>query len=91
MMMTELISDDYVWIGLRFEGPCDPSLREKHWLDGSEVNFQNWSEEQPNNLECNENSVLMDPTGEWSDYPDDTTTFFICQTEDISYCPQRVI
>ncbi|KAK6740098.1 hypothetical protein RB195_008520 [Necator americanus] len=43
----------------RFEGPCDPSLREKHWLDGSEVNFQNWSEEQPNNLECNENSVLL--------------------------------
>ncbi|ETN76587.1 lectin C-type domain protein [Necator americanus] len=81
--------NDSVWIGLKLEGSCDPSSRQEHWLDGSDVDFHNWKEWEPNNLNCIEHSVYMDQTGGWYDFPDNESNPFICETKDIFYCPQH--
>ncbi|KAK6740086.1 hypothetical protein RB195_008515 [Necator americanus] len=81
--------NDSVWIGLKLEGPCDPSSRQEHWLDSSDVDFHNWKEWEPNNLNCIEHSVYMDQTGGWYDFPDNESNPFICETKDIFYCPQH--
>ncbi|KAK6739955.1 hypothetical protein RB195_008437 [Necator americanus] len=74
--------DADAWIGLKIEGQC-----ELHWMDGSDLDFQNWVQRQP---DCNKTSTLMMSSGQWYTENGHHGNPFVCETESTIYCPQHV-
>ncbi|KAK6739948.1 hypothetical protein RB195_008435 [Necator americanus] len=71
-----------LWIGLKIEGQC-----ELHWMDGSDLDFQNWVQIQP---DCTTKSTLMMSSGQWYTENGHHGNPFVCETESTIYCPQHV-
>ncbi|KAK6739953.1 hypothetical protein RB195_008435 [Necator americanus] len=73
--------DADLWIGLKIEGQC-----ELHWIDGSDLDFQNWVQIQP---DCTTKSTLMMSSGQWYTENGHHGNPFVCETESTIYCPQH--
>lgn len=54
------LSSSAAYIGLRKDGR-DPNSEEFQWSDSTVLDFENWDEDQPENLEGQEGCVLLQP------------------------------
>jgi serine/threonine protein kinase/TPR repeat protein len=48
------------------------------WLDGTELNFNNWDDGEPNNLN-KEHVLQMGSSGKWNDMSDGGKYYFVCE------------
>jgi len=48
------------------------------WLDGTELNFNNWDDGEPNNLN-KEHVLQMGSSGKWNDTSDGGKYYFVCE------------
>ncbi|CAJ0599039.1 unnamed protein product [Cylicocyclus nassatus] len=72
------------WIGLRF-ATVDANTREKHWIDHSPTDFENWDRNEPNNL-GGEYCTVVNADGTWNDISCTRKFYFACQIESITRC-----
>ncbi|KAK6740092.1 hypothetical protein RB195_008517 [Necator americanus] len=75
-------------IGLKFvENQC--GVAHRYWSDSSVVNFENWEPGEPNNNMCEQFCTYLQSDGTWNNYRCDANSAFVCETDNIVYCPQR--
>ncbi|ETN83369.1 hypothetical protein NECAME_17483 [Necator americanus] len=89
-----LTQDTFFWIGLKLEGTCDSFSGQKYWLDGSALDFENWTQIYAFSCDWKGAFIIRSSddfeAGRWMGRVDTYEFPFMCQTKNILYCPEHV-
>ena len=71
---VQRVSNTNPWIGLQIDSQDD-----YHWLDDSVVDFTNWKNNEPNNIDTEKCTALSHGNGKWTSEDCQKDKSFICR------------